>query len=82
MSVESGLLTMQRASSERGEGKAKLAVDYAGEPMTIGITRTFFLDAVRVVETEDVAIKFSDPGSPIMVESNGYRSVIAPCQLK
>lgn len=82
MTVEPGSLTMQRISSERGEGKTRLAIEYAGEPVTIGVTRTFFLDAVRVVGTEDVVIKFSDPDSPIVVESNGYRSVIAPCHLK
>lgn len=67
--------------SIEGEGDDVIPVEYSGEPLHACYERRYVQEFLRVADSENVAVDFSDAMNPFCfrpVETNGFRYVLAP----
>ena len=84
--IEPGQVVVTSNSSEFGEAKEVLPVDYTGTAVTICFNAQYVIDFLGVVETEQVALEFKDEMSqavmkPIGAEGYEYTYVIMPMRI-
>jgi len=84
--INKGKVEVTSSSSEFGEAREELAVDYAGTPLTISFNAQYVLDFLNVVETDAVQLSLKDEVSqavmtPVGAEGYGYTYVIMPMRI-
>jgi DNA polymerase III subunit beta len=84
--IDKGKVEVTSSSSEFGEAREQLAVDYAGAPMTISFNAQYVLDFLNVVQTDIVSLSLKDEVSqavmkPIGAEGYDYTYVIMPMRI-
>jgi DNA polymerase-3 subunit beta len=84
--VTTGKVDVTSSSSEFGEAREELAVEYDGTPLTISFNAQYVLDFLNVVETDVVALSLKDDVSqavmtPVGTEGYSYTYVIMPMRL-
>jgi DNA polymerase III subunit beta len=84
--IEPGQVVVTSNSSEFGEAKEVLPVDYSGTALTICFNAQYVIDFLAVVETEQVALEFKDEMSqavmkPVGAEGYDYTYVIMPMRI-
>jgi len=84
--VSKGKVEVTSSSSEFGEAKEQLAVDYSGGAMTISFNAQYVLDFLNVVETDVVSLSLKDEVSqalmkPVGAEGYDYTYVIMPMRI-
>ena len=84
--IEPGQVVVTSNSSEFGEAKEALPVDYAGTALTICFNAQYVVDFLTAVETEQVALEFKDEMSqavmkPVGAEGYEYTYVIMPMRI-
>jgi DNA polymerase-3 subunit beta len=84
--IEPGQVVVTSNSSEFGEAKEVIPVDYTGSALTICFNAQYVVDFLGVVETEQVALEFKDEMSqavmkPIGAEGYDYTYVIMPMRI-
>ena len=84
--VATGKVDVTSSSSEFGEAREELAVEYDGTPITISFNAQYVLDFLNVVETDVVALSLKDDVSqavmtPVGTEGYSYTYVIMPMRL-
>jgi len=71
------------ASSNYGEGRESIAIEYDGEEMMASFNPHFLLDPFKHLGVDNVSLKINDVFSPIAVESgDGFLYVIMPMRNK
>ena len=84
--ISKGKVEVTSSSSEFGEAREELAVDYAGSPMAISFNAQYVLDFLNVVETEIVSLSLKDEVSqavmqPVAANGYDYTYVIMPMRI-
>jgi DNA polymerase-3 subunit beta len=84
--IEPGEVTVTSNSSEFGEAKEVIPVDYSGPPVTICFNAQYVLDFLAVAETELVVLQFKDEMSqavmkPVGASGYDYTYVIMPMRI-
>jgi len=84
--IESGEVTVTSNSSEFGEAKEVIPVDYTGTAVTICFNAQYVLDFLAVAETEIVVLQFKDEMSqavmkPVGANGYDYTYVIMPMRI-
>ena len=84
--VNKGVVDVTSSSSEFGEAREQLAVDYSDGPLTISFNAQYVLDFLNVVETEVVSLALKDEVSqavmrPVAAEGYNYTYVIMPMRI-
>ena len=84
--IAKGKVEVTSSSSEFGEAREELAVDYTGNPLTISFNAQYVLDFLNVVETDVVVLSLKDEVSqavmkPVGAQSYDYTYVIMPMRL-
>jgi len=74
------------SSSEFGEAREQLAVDYTGAAVTISFNAQYVLDFLNVAETDVVSLSLKDEVSqavmkPVGAEGYDYTYVIMPMRI-
>lgn len=65
-----------------GESRVQMGLPYDHEPVAIGFNPAFVLDALKVITTEKVRFRFSDPkGAAMLEEAGGLSYVVMPINL-
>lgn len=81
-SFETGHLYLSAMSSEIGEGRVSMPVDYAGPKLEIAFNPYFFLDILRHSKDETFQFGLNDPHSPGRItDSTSALFVIMPMRL-
>ncbi len=81
-SFETGQLHLAAMSSEIGEGRVSMPVDYAGPKLEIAFNPHFFLDILRHSKDETVRFGLNDPHNPgLITDSSQAIFVIMPMRL-
>jgi DNA polymerase-3 subunit beta len=81
-SFETGQLHLAAMSSDIGEGRVSMPVDYAGPKMEIAFNPYFFLDILRHSKDETVRFGLNDPHNPgLITDSTQGLFVIMPMRL-
>jgi len=84
--IDKGKVEVTSSSSEFGEAREQLAVDYAGPPITISFNAQYVLDFLNVVETDVVSLSLKDEVSqavmkPVGADGYDYTYVIMPMRI-
>ncbi len=81
-SFETGQLHLAAMSSDIGEGRVSMPVDYAGPKLEIAFNPYFFLDILRHSKDETVRFGLNDPHNPgLITDSTQGLFVIMPMRL-
>lgn len=77
-----GELHIEAASSDIGEGRVSMPVDYSGEPLQIAFNPSYFLDILRHCKDETVNFGITDAYNPgLITDSTNALFVIMPMRL-
>ena len=84
--IDKGKVDVTSSSSEFGEAREQLAVDYAGPALSISFNAQYVLDFLNVVETDVVSLSLKDEVSqavmkPVGAEGYDYTYVIMPMRI-
>ena len=84
--IGKGKVEVTSSSSEFGEAREELAVDYSGTALTISFNAQYVLDFLNVVETDVVSLTLKDEVSqavmkPIGASGYDYTYVIMPMRI-
>lgn len=79
---EPGQLQLAAMSSEIGEGRVSMPVDYSGSKLEIAFNPLFFLDILRHSKDETIRFGVNDPHNPgLVTDSTSALFVIMPMRL-
>ena len=84
LQLEKDHLVLSTNNPEVGEANEELAVDYKGEPLTIGFNSRYLLDALASMDRETIQLELQDSLSPCLITEAGneaYRCVIMPMRV-
>jgi DNA polymerase-3 subunit beta len=82
LSFETGQLHLSAVSSEIGEGRVSMPVDFAGERFEIAFNPYYLLDILRHSKDETVKFGLNDPHNPgLITDSSQALFVIMPMRL-
>jgi DNA polymerase III subunit beta len=84
--IDKGKVEVTSSSSEFGEAREQLAVEYSGAAMAISFNAQYVLDFLNVVETDIVSLSLKDEVSqavmkPIGADGYDYTYVIMPMRI-
>jgi DNA polymerase-3 subunit beta len=84
--IDKDKVDVTSSSSEFGEAREQLAVDYAGTALTISFNAQYVLDFLNVVETDIVSLSLKDEVSqavmkPVGADGYDYTYVIMPMRI-
>ncbi len=83
-SVSPGLLEISANNPDLGEAKEELPIQYKGATFAVGFNAAYFLEALGVLEDEQVVLQLNDEVSPCLIQSEfdrGFTHVIMPMRL-
>lgn len=82
--IENGNMVISATNPDLGEATDEIAVNYAGDHMTIAFNARYILDALNVMTSNNVIIKLNEPLSPVLLMEDGredYKYVVMPMRL-
>ncbi|MDX2085963.1 MAG: DNA polymerase III subunit beta [Candidatus Melainabacteria bacterium] len=86
MNLEENTLSLAAQTPDVGDSKDMLTVHYQGEPLNIAFNYRYVLDALKVIESDDVRMETSGPLSPTIFRSgdtaSNYICLVMPVQVK
>ena len=84
INIEIGKITISCAN-QTGDAKEELYIETEGKELEIGFNPRFFLDALKVIDDEEVYIEFGTNRSPCVIkpiENGDYQYMILPIKMK
>ncbi|HEY9746008.1 MAG TPA: DNA polymerase III subunit beta [Oculatellaceae cyanobacterium] len=85
LTLEKGNLSMVAQTPDVGDSKDTIEILYDGEPLNIAFNYKYVLDALKVIESDDVRMETNGPLSPTLFkgkEENEYLCLVMPVQVK
>jgi DNA polymerase III subunit beta len=84
--IAKGKVDVTSSSSEFGEAREEISVDYTGTPLTISFNAQYVLDFLNVVDTDSVQLSLKDEVSqavmrPVGAQDYRYTYVIMPMRI-
>jgi DNA polymerase-3 subunit beta len=77
-------MILSSQNADIGNAKDELAIQYSGEPLTLGFNCRYFIETLQVMEGETVEAYINSNASPCLMKSEddrGFISIIMPMQL-
>ncbi len=85
LTLKSGTLELKSASSEYGEAVDELSISYEDEEFSIGFNAKYVIEAVEVIDTDRVIIKFTSPNAQTLFlpseETDRYKAIVMPMEI-
>jgi len=82
MEFADGELTLTSRAPEQGEARIRMTASYEGEPISIGFNPYFLVDALKVMEDEEVLFEMKEPTRPGVLRGDGdFLYLIMPVSL-
>ncbi|MEB3286464.1 MAG: DNA polymerase III subunit beta [Vampirovibrionales bacterium] len=85
MQFADGNASLAAQTPDVGDASDNLSVTYDGEPLSIAFNYKFVLDALKVIESDDVRLETNGSLSPTLFrskEENDYLCLVMPVQVK
>lgn len=85
MAFDKGNLSLAANTPDVGDAKDTMEILYEGEAMNIAFNYKYVLDALKVIESDDVRVEMNGALSPTLFkakEENGYLCLVMPVQVK
>jgi len=76
-------LQVSKTTPEIGETKEDVEAGYEGEELLVGFNPTYILDALKVIEEQEVYLELNGPDKPavIRINSEEYVYIVLPMQI-
>ncbi|MEK7825529.1 MAG: DNA polymerase III subunit beta [Nitrospirota bacterium] len=84
LSIEEGRIELTSSSPEVGEAQDIIPAKYKGGAVAVGFNARYLLDAIAVIEGDEVLFEFKDQASPCLIrekESNNCLSLVMPMRI-
>ena len=82
LSFQADKVTLTSRAPEAGEAEVSCTAVYDGEPMSIAFNPAFLLDALRVVDSDEIAIEMNAANKPAMMKAGSdFLYVLMPVDL-
>jgi DNA polymerase-3 subunit beta len=82
ISLEKDKVVFSGRAPETGDAQVEMALDYRGEPISIGFNPQFLIDALRVISAADFELELGDPDRPGLLKSGkDFLYVLMPINL-
>jgi DNA polymerase-3 subunit beta len=84
LAAQDAVLRLSSSTPEVGRAWEELEVETSGEPMEVAFNARYLLDALAVLETDEVALELTGPLSPGAVRPVGFEDyvyVVAPVRV-
>lgn len=81
LDLEESKITLISMNPDIGEAREELAVQYKGEPMSIGYNARYLMDILHAMEGESVSLELQEPLSPTLLletDNKDYKCVVMP----
>jgi len=81
---ENGKLTLTSQNMDIGSGKEEMEIGYEGDPMKLGFNGKYFIEALQVINCENLKAYLNSENSPCLIESDddpGFMGMIMPMKL-
>lgn len=85
MNFDKDNLSLAANTPDVGDSKDTLEILYDGEPMNIAFNYKYVIDALKVIESDDVRVEMNGSLAPTLFkakEENGYLCLVMPVQVK
>lgn len=82
--LSEGLVSITSSNPDLGEARDELAVDYAGEPVSLGFNAKYLIDILDAMAADKVVMELQAPLSPVLIREetdSDYRCVIMPMRI-
>ncbi len=76
MEFGDGMLRLSAGADDVGRAEEDLAVDFAGEPLTIAFNPTYLTDGLGSLHSERVSFGFTTPGKPALLRPASAGDVV------
>ena len=75
-------LTLTSRAPETGEAEVSMPVKFSGEPFEVAFNPVFLIDALKVVETDEVSMEFGAANKPALVKAGtDFLYVVMPVDI-
>ena len=74
-------LVVSKESAEVGSAREELPVAYRGDPMTIAFNPEFWLDVLKVLDSDEVSIEVAGPDRPAVIRQPNFTYLVLPMKL-
>ena len=82
LTVDTGTLTLSSRAPSQGEATIKLPIELDGDGLEIGFNPHFLIEALKVVDSDDVTIEMKESNRPGLLKSSpDYQYVVMPVSL-
>ena len=82
ISLEKDKIRFSGRAPETGDAQVDMALDYKGEPISIGFNPQFLIDALRVISAADFELELGEPDRPGLLKSGkNFLYVLMPINL-
>lgn len=85
LSLDKGNMSLAAQTPDVGDSKDTLEVRYDGDTLNIAFNYKYVIDALKVIESDDIRMETNGPLSPTIFkgqEENGYLCLVMPVQVK
>jgi len=85
MTFDQGKLSLAAQTPDVGDSKDNMDVQYEGDELIIAFNYKFVLDALKVIESDDVRMELNGGLSPTLFKArdeNGFLCLVMPVQVK
>ena len=84
LTLRKGVLELKTFSSEFGEAVDEIEIDYEGDEYSMGFNAKYLIDAVSVIDEDNIFIKFTNPEAQTLfspVEAQNYIAIVMPMEI-
>ncbi len=84
LDLSDNLVVITSSNPDMGEAQDELAVNYAGENLSMGFNARYLIDILAAMSSENVILEMQAPLSPVLVrdeKDEDYRCVIMPMRI-
>ena len=84
LDLSNQLMTINANNPEQDEAEEEVVVDYNGDEMSMGFNSSYLMDALNVIESDNVLVSFTDTNSSCLLENPEDKSsqfIIMPMRI-
>jgi len=82
LTINGDTLVFSGSAPDAGDAEIKMPIKYDGEPIQIGFSPQFLIDALRVIKTDEFELELGQPDRPGLIKSgNNFLYVLMPISL-
>ena len=82
--LEEGRMDLVSTNPDLGNAQESISIDYRGEKIEVGFNPRYFVDALQVMESDNITLGFKDESKPCILKGeidHGFLALMMPMRL-